>query len=121
MDVVINPCRLRGTVKAPPSKSYAHRALICAALAGGGTVLGIEYSQDISATLDCIEALGAQIEKNENAVRILSREAVSAPCVFNCRESGSTLRFFIPAAAALLDGAVFSGEPRLIERGIGIY
>ncbi|MBR4766622.1 MAG: 3-phosphoshikimate 1-carboxyvinyltransferase [Clostridia bacterium] len=121
MDVVINPCKLRGTVKAPPSKSYAHRALICAALAGGGTVSGIEYSQDVSATLDCIEALGARIEKSENSVKILSREKAENPCVFNCRESGSTLRFFIPAAAALSDSTVFSGEPRLIERGIGIY
>ena len=121
MDVVINPCTLRGTVKAPPSKSYAHRALICAALAGEGAVSEIEYSQDISATLDCIEALGAKIEKNENAVKILTREKAENPCVFNCRESGSTLRFFIPVAAALSDSAVFTGEPRLIERGIGIY
>ena len=121
MDVVIKPCKLRGTVKAPPSKSYAHRALICAALAGGGTVSGIEYSQDVSATLDCSEALGARIEKGENTVKILSREAVETPGVFSCRESGSTLRFFVPVAAALYGSAVFTGTQRLVERGVGIY
>ncbi len=121
MDVVINPCRLYGTAQAPPSKSYAHRALICAALAGSGTVKGIEYSSDISATLDCIKALGAHIEENGDTVKILSRSGTAGEPVFNCRESGSTLRFFIPVAAALLDGAVFTGTPRLVERGIGIY
>lgn len=121
MDVVINPCRLYGTAQAPPSKSYAHRALICAALAGSGTVKGIEYSSDISASLDCIKALGAHIEENGDTVKILSRGKATEHPVFNCRESGSTLRFFIPVAAALLDGAVFTGTPRLVERGIGIY
>ena len=121
MDVVIKPCKLRGTVKAPPSKSYAHRALICAALAGGGTVSGIEYSQDVSATLDCSETLGARIEKEENTVKILSREAVETSGVFSCRESGSTLRFFVPVAAALYGSAVFTGTQRLVERGVGIY
>ncbi|MBR3439623.1 MAG: 3-phosphoshikimate 1-carboxyvinyltransferase [Clostridia bacterium] len=121
MDVVINPCRLYGTAQAPPSKSYAHRALICAALAGSGAVKGIEYSNDISASLDCVNALGAEVEETEEAVKILSRGKATEHPVFNCRESGSTLRFFIPVAAALLDGAVFAGTPRLVERGIGIY
>ena len=121
MDVVINPCRLYGTAQAPPSKSYAHRALICATLAGSGAVKGIEYSNDISATLDCVKALGAEAEETEEAVKILSRGKAAEHPVFNCRESGSTLRFFIPVVAALLDGAVFAGTPRLVERGIGIY
>ncbi|MBQ6263876.1 MAG: 3-phosphoshikimate 1-carboxyvinyltransferase [Clostridia bacterium] len=121
MDVVINPCKLRGCVKAPPSKSYAHRALICAALAGSGTVEGIEYSQDVSATLDCLQTLGAETERDISAVKIISRGAPEKPEIFNCRESGSTLRFFIPVAAALFDSAVFAGSERLIERGTGIY
>ena len=122
MDVIINPCRLSGTVNAPPSKSYAHRALICAALAGGGTVAGIEYSNDILATLDCVKALGAAVRQSGNTVEILSRDTdARREPVFDCRESGSTLRFFIPVAAALFDSAVFTGSARLIERGTGVY
>ena len=121
MDVVIRPCTLRGEAKAPPSKSYAHRALICAALAGSGTVDGIENSQDMGATLDCIRALGAVFEKDGSSVRILSRKEIKTPQVFSCRESGSTLRFFIPVAAALFESARFEGSARLIERGTGVY
>lgn len=104
MNVEIRPSVLSGTVEAPPSKSYLHRLLICAALSDNGCkVKNISLSDDISATLDCIETL-----KSGNRV-------------YNCRESGSTLRFFVPLSLVRADAAEFRGSERLIQRGIGEY
>ena len=94
---------LRGSVDAPPSKSAAHRALICSFLAGGGNVEGIIGSNDMKATLGALEAL---------------KEGKST---INCLESGSTLRFIIPVAAALGKSVCFTGEGRLPERPIKEY
>ena len=104
MKVEIRPSVLSGTVKAPPSKSYAHRLLLAAALSDRVCKIeNISSSDDISATLDCIETL-----KNggEN---------------YNCRESGSTLRFLVPLSLVKGDKAEFRGSERLIERGISEY
>lgn len=132
MRAIIKPSYLSGSVYAPPSKSYAHRMMICAALADGyGTVSGISESEDMLATIDCIKALGADcrltggeldvkgIYSADNGSDILRRSDQSI--VFPCRESGSTLRFFIPIAAALFDSCLFKGTERLMERGIGVY
>lgn len=122
MKLKINPSRLCGQIKAPPSKSYAHRMLICAAFAGGESrISGISDSEDMLATLDCIEALGAEYVKRGDTVTIRGRCGKTPEgAVLRCRESGSTLRFMIPAA---LTGARlrFEGTPRLLERGVGIY
>lgn len=123
MKVRIRPGRAEGTVCAPPSKSYAHRLLICAALAEDGcSVHGISKSEDMAATLDCVAALGRRYEKNGADVEILKgREAPQSCAQFPCRESGSTLRFFMPVALALCGGGRFTGTARLMERGVGIY
>ena len=103
MNVTIQPGKLNGTIAVPPSKSYAHRMLIGAVLAEGDcSVTGISDSEDMLATRDCMQAL-------------------QGDGIFPCRESGSTLRFFIPLSLAIRGGGVFTGTPRLIERGIGIY
>ncbi len=61
MKVIISPSRAHGRVNAPPSKSFAHRMMICAALAGGTSVIdGVAESEDMLATLDCIRAMGAE-------------------------------------------------------------
>ncbi|MEG1878812.1 MAG: 3-phosphoshikimate 1-carboxyvinyltransferase [Pseudoflavonifractor sp.] len=102
MIITITPARLEGTIAPPPSKSQAHRLLIAAGLAPAGShISGMAESRDISATLDCLAALKAP--------------RGSMP-QFDCDESGSTLRFFIPLALALLGGGVFSGRGRLMER-----
>lgn len=122
MNVRIVPSVLSGTVKAPPSKSYAHRLLICAALSGEEcSVSNVALSEDVSATLDCISALGVKYSVGGAAVRFCPRGVERGSRIFNCRESGSTLRFFVPLS--LVDGetAVFHGSERLIERGIGEY
>ncbi len=122
MKLKISPSRLCGEIKAPPSKSCAHRMLICAALAEGvSRISGISGSEDMLATLDCIQALGAQYERCGDVVTIQGRCGKTPEgAVFRCRESGSTLRFMIPPS---LTGARlrFEGTPRLLERGIGIY
>ncbi len=122
MKLKISPSQLCGEIKAPPSKSYAHRMLICAALAGGESrISGISGSEDMLATLDCIEALGARYEMHGGTVTVRGRSGKTPEgAVLRCRESGSTLRFMIPPA---LTGATvrFEGTQRLLERGIGIY
>lgn len=122
MRVTIEKGLAVGTVAPPPSKSYAHRALICSALANGTSILdGISNSVDMQATLECISALGASYEKNNDVVTVTGGVKEGGHRVFNCHESGSTLRFFIPIA--LLDGGVseFKGTERLMSRGIGEY
>ena len=130
MNIMIRPGKLNGEVQVPPSKSYAHRMLICAALAEGKSVLsGIASSEDISATLDCIGALGAEcarekdcvtVKKNLRRESLFLRTGMQLP-VFPCRESGSTLRFLIPVSLAVCGGGVITGTTRLIERGIGVF
>lgn len=94
---------LKGDVTAPPSKSAAHRALICSFLAGGGTVNPIIPSKDMQATVGVINAL------KENSSTL------------NCIESGSTMRFMIPVAAALGRNVTFVGQGSLLSRTAGEY
>ena len=101
MKVTIRPGKASGIVAAPPSKSMAHRTLICAALSQGTSrISGLAYSEDILATLDCLRALGAVCTVDGDTVTVTGtdpfRAAPSQPLC--CRESGSTLRFFIPLA-----------------------
>ena len=94
MTATFKPCRLHGTIDAPPSKSMAHRYLIGAALSGHKCVLsGIDHSEDILASIDCLTALGADITIDGDTVTVDPRSFmnVDAP-LLNCRESGSTLR-----------------------------
>ena len=111
----------KGTVEAPPSKSYGHRLLICGALAEGESVIeGISQSVDMAATLECVRALGVDFQKTGDTVS-LNGGIKAGKRVFNCYESGSTLRFFIPLALLTGDECTFVGTERLMSRGIEIY
>ncbi len=122
MKLEIRPGKLKGRIEAPPSKSYAHRMLICAAFTEGGCkVDGISRSGDMKATLACISALGAECTHDGTAVTIKQTSGGITRPVFSCGESGSSLRFFIPIALALTGGGVFTGTERLMERGIEVY
>ena len=123
MNALIQPCKLHGTVSAPPSKSCAHRALICAALSGGvSTVHGVSESEDLLATLDCISALGLRWERSGQDIRISGQfKSRLDGAIFSCRESGSTLRFLLPVALAIGGSAVFTGSERLMQRGVSVY
>ena len=127
MNVTITPKPLEGTITPPPSKSQAHRALLAAALSGGVSLLsGLAQSQDIAATLSCLRALGTGVEEaGPGALRIhgLGRSIPQAGPfpVFDCGESGSTLRFLIPVALVAAGGGRFTGRGRLLERPQGPY
>ena len=101
-NVIIRPFKPSGEVFAPPSKSDAHRAIICAALSRGKcTVSPIALSNDIKATIQCVEALGAKTEINGSILTVDGTEMFkNKTAVLDCGESGSTLRFLIPVAAA---------------------
>lgn len=119
MDLLIGPGPLAGTVRAPSSKSMAHRALICAAAADAPVFVECtDTSQDIDATARCLAALGASVEPDPGRGFWVSplAEAPGAPVTLDCGESGSTLRFMVPVAAALGADATFTGAARLLER-----
>ncbi len=108
-----------GSIAAIPAKADAHRAFIAAALSGQSVriVLGSgEVSQDISATIRCLEQLGAKFSRLRNGVWSSTPAEVPKMPLLDCGESGSTLRFLLPVAAALGIPAKFSGSGRLPER-----
>ncbi len=119
-EVRVGAARLCAQAVAPPSKSAAHRALIAAALSGESCVRGILPSEDMEATLRCVEALGIAFEKHGTTVRF-SGEACAPSATADCGESGSTLRFFIPIFAALGVNATFIGHGRLPSRPLTVY
>lgn len=129
MNLTITPAPLSGTITPPPSKSEAHRLIIAAALAHGTSRLSnVAYSQDIEATLSCMEALGAEIRREGDTLIITGVEGGPMSPLrklphprMDCGESGSTLRFLIPVALALRGGGVFSGRGRLMARPQGPY
>lgn len=124
MNVKINKSIANGTVAAPPSKSMAHRYIISAALSCGEcTVSNISYSEDIKATLDCIKALGIGVTEGQDSVSLSPEKLVSSgdKVVFPCRESGSTMRFFMGISMALGLDATFLGSETLRNRPMGIY
>ena len=117
------PCKLSGKISAPPSKSMAHRYLIGAALSNEiCNISGVDYSEDILASIDCLKALGTEITVDNDTVSINSDNFMkSETLVLNCRESGSTLRFFIPLALCLGKDVTLQGSKRLFERPLDVY
>lgn len=123
MDIVLSPSKLNGTVTAPPSKSDAHRAIICAALSGGVCKIApVALSQDIKATIACIEALGASAKIKGDELTVDGSGTFSkSSAKLNCGESGSTLRFFVPVAAAGGIETEFTGRGSLLNRPVGLF
>lgn len=120
MKVSIKKGFLHGKINAPPSKSFAHRLIIGAALADGESIIeNVAFNEDILATLDCIRALG--VDFTAECDRVIIGGKTNSSAIFKCRESGSTLRFMIPIALSFNDKCVFEGSERLISRGIGVY
>lgn len=123
MRSVIQPGSARGTVAAPPSKSMAHRLLICAALAHGESVVrDVDPSEDILATADCLTALGASLIWEGSTVRVRGCDPRKAPpAVLRCRESGSTLRFMIPLCLLSGNATRLEGSETLLSRPLSVY
>ncbi len=125
MRLTFRKSRAAGTVQAPPSKSYAHRLLIAAALSNG-RVEALAPSEDILATIDCLNALGFESRYDGKCAQFsrCRNMLTNSRIVLPCRESGSTMRFIIPLALALAgEGTEFliTGSDRLLERGIAPY
>ena len=123
MKAIFKPCKLKGNINAPPSKSMAHRYLIGAALSKEKCVIsGIDYSEDILATIDCLKALGAEIHTENDTVFINPENFMrTTESVLYCRESGSTLRFFIPLALCTEKEITLQGSTRLFQRPLDVY
>ena len=117
MDITITPRPLRGDITVIPSKSQAHRLLICAAFADAPTDLVCpDTNRDIEATVDCLNALGANITRTDSGYCVIPMEQAPETATLNCCESGSTLRFMLPIVGALGVDATFQMAGRLPQR-----
>ena len=125
-DLKIYPSKLKGEVKIPPSKSMAHRAIICAALSDGLCIIeNIDYSDDIIATIDAMNSLGAKIVKHKDYIEVIgvygSNEKAQETRVIDCNESGSTLRFLVPISLLFKGSSKFIGRGNLGKRPLTTY
>lgn len=122
--IIITPNKLKGNVRIPPSKSMAHRAIICASLSKGESIISnIDFSEDIIATMEGMKALGANI-KVENDKLIINGENIfkdSKKKIIDCNESGSTLRFLVPISLIENNKVNFIGRGNLGNRPLKTY
>ncbi|MCQ2407819.1 MAG: 3-phosphoshikimate 1-carboxyvinyltransferase [Oscillospiraceae bacterium] len=119
MNIVCKPSVLSGTIGAIPSKSDAHRKLICAALSVNGGTLPLypPFCDDIAATVNCLTALGAKFTETPDGLHV-TPVIRQTHAVLDCGESGSTLRFLLPVAMCVCDNIAVTGHGRLPERPI---
>ncbi len=116
MTVKITPQKLSGKLDAVSSKSDAHRILIAAALADKKTTVHLNaISNDITATIECLSALGAEFDVNNTTITISPVKATKK-AILDCSESGSTLRFLMPVSKTLCPDVTLTGSGRLPER-----
>ena len=125
-DLKLVPSKLKGEVKIPPSKSMAHRAIICAALSDGLCIIeNIDYSDDIIATIDAMNSLGAKIVKHKDYIEVIgaygSDEKPQETRIIDCNESGSTLRFLVPISLLFKGSSKFIGRGNLGKRPLTTY
>ncbi len=117
MNVVIEKSELKGEITAIPSKSYAHRILICSAFANNPTIIyNLPTSQDILATKQCLKVLGARFEEENGTCKVIPATIKQNSCILNANESGSTLRFMLPIVSALGGEYIIKGTEKLISR-----
>ena len=123
MTVTVQKSIANGTVYAPPSKSAAHRALICGAFTSGSVIKNVAFSKDISATLDCLKMLGATVCVSGDTVKIggLNIENLKSDNELFCNESGSTLRFLLPVCMLREENITLCGTQKLLSRPLCAY
>ncbi|MBO7196679.1 MAG: 3-phosphoshikimate 1-carboxyvinyltransferase [Clostridia bacterium] len=125
MKLTINKGQARGRVSVPPSKSIAHRLLICAAMCcdGESLIRNLPSCEDVLATIDCLSALGVKIDYDGKDAKVIGVDMTTAQASepLCCRESGSTLRFLIPIAMLSGHPATLQGSERLIARPQDVY
>ncbi len=114
----------KGELIAPPSKSMAHRYLICAGLTSGKSIIkNIAFSNDIEATIGCLENIGARVIIENDTVTVYGADLkdIKENTILDCNESGSTLRFFIPLMLLCNKLVQLTGSEYLFSRPLGIY
>lgn len=117
MDITVYPRKLAGELTIIPSKSQAHRLLICSAFADQPTdLICAAVNKDIEATANCLNALGANIQRTQQGYHITPVSVIPDKAVLDCKESGSTLRFMLPIAASLGVESTFVMSGRLPSR-----
>jgi len=123
MNIVINKSLPEGKVTAPPSKSFAIRALICGAFSKGTTIKNISFCDDVNAVISCLKVLGAEIDIFENYVKIgnLDVDNIKNNVILDCKESATVFRFLIPICLTLGKKVIIKGSKRLFERNITPY
>ena len=125
-DLKVYPSKLEGSIKVPPSKSMAHRAIICASLSDGKSKIdNIDYSDDIIATIEGMKALGANIIKKGDSLEVEGIYSSSLnrneERIIDCNESGSTLRFLVPISLLIPGKSKFVGRGNLGKRPLKTY
>lgn len=122
-NVRITPSPLRGEINIPPSKSLAHRAVICAGLSEGiSNISNIIYSQDIKATIEGMKSVGVKVESEDKSVNVKGKSPLELiKNTIDCIESGSTLRFLIPIGLLTGEEVAFNGRGKLVTRPLNVY
>ena len=121
MDVQLAPTTVEGTARAPPSKSYTHRAILAAGLAERATVGHPLVSADTRATMRAVEAFGGDITEHTNELEIFGADSspIVPQNVIDCANSGTTMRL-VTGTASLVDGlTVLTGDESLRSRPQG--
>ncbi|MCK5039413.1 MAG: 3-phosphoshikimate 1-carboxyvinyltransferase [Candidatus Aenigmarchaeota archaeon] len=124
INLILNKSDIEGTVEVPPSKSFTHRAIICAALAQGTSkIYNPLICEDTIATIEAFKILGAKIEFRDGFIEVKGvgnniNTKKPSSCTLNCRQSGSTMRFIIPIASLLCDSAKITGDEGLLKRPV---
>ncbi len=122
MQVCIQPSKLSGKLAAVPSKSYAHRAIIAAALATAESVINnVVPSDDILATIDVLSGFGTSFKWQADRLIVQPKPLRTPTAVLNCRDSASTLRFLLPLALYVDGACTFNGNNGLAKRPLDDY
>ncbi|WP_406534907.1 3-phosphoshikimate 1-carboxyvinyltransferase [Methanobrevibacter sp.] len=121
---VKNISEIGGVVKAPPSKSYSHRAVILASLAKGTSRLyDMLYSEDTLASIRVCEALGAKINRTDECLEVVGTGGKlhnSSETPIDLANSGTTLRLMTSVAALSDNEVTLTGDDSLQTRPMGL-
>ena len=117
MNCSVKPFFANGVLTAVPSKSHAHRLLIMSAFSKGKTIIyNVGSSEDVYATANCLNSLGAKVEIEDGNATVVGAENIPNIALLDCGESGSTLRFLMPVCSALGVTVTFTGRGKLLTR-----
>lgn len=120
--VKIKPSNLIGSISAPPSKSFTHRAIICAALSGQKCKISpIAFSKDIIATINAMKSMGFKITCFKDSLEVCGYDNLKKEIIIDAMDSASTLRFLIPVVSLLGIKTIFKRSESLSKRPISIF